>query len=96
MDVGIATNTDGWRLGQNGIEIVWSRLSAVPTACMELTICGCKTKCSTARCKCLKAGQICMVECACDADGCANPVGLQAALEAIEYAELIDFLEPNM
>ena len=96
MDVGIATNTDGWKLGQNGIEIVWSRLSAVPTACMELTTCGCKTKCSTARCKCLKAGQICMVECACDADGCANPVGLQAALEAIEYAELIDFLEPNM
>ena len=37
-----------------------------------------------------------MVECACDADGCAHPVGLQAALEAIEYAELIDFLEPNM
>ena len=37
MDVGIATNTDGWKLGQNGIEIVWSRLSAVPTACMKLT-----------------------------------------------------------
>ena len=60
MDVGIATNTDGWKLGQNGIEIVRSRLSAVPTACMELTNCGCKPKCSTARCKCLKAGQICM------------------------------------
>ena len=96
MDVGIATNTDGWKLGPTGIESVWSRMSAVPTACMELTTCGCKPKCSTARCKCLKAGQICMVEYACDADGCANPLGLIAALETIECAKLIDFLESKM
>ena len=37
-----------------------------------------------------------MVECVCDADGCAYPVGLKVALEAMEYAELMDFLEPNM
>ena len=91
MEIGTATDTGGWKLGRNGIEIVWSRLPAVPTACMELTTCGCKTKCSTARCECFKAGQICMIECACDAAGCANPVGLQAALEAIEYAESVQF-----
>ena len=91
MNVGNVTDTGGWKLGPKGIEIVWSRLSAVPTACIELTTCGCKTKCSTARCKCLKAQQICLIECACDAAGCANPVGLQAALEAIEYAETVEF-----
>ena len=32
-----------------------------------------------------------MTECACDAAGCANPVGLQAALEAIEYAQSVEF-----
>ena len=31
-----------------------------------------------------------MYECACDAVGCANPVGLQAGLEALEHAESVD------
>ena len=94
MNVGSAVDTGGWKSGLKGLEIVWSRLPAVPTACLELTTCGCKTKCSTARCKCFKAGQVCMYECACDAAGCANPVGLQAALEAIESVELpLDLLQ---
>ena len=90
MDVGTATDTDGWKLALKRIEIVCSILSAVPM----LTTCSCKTKCSTARCECLKANQICMVECACYATRCANPVGLHAALEAIEYAELVEFRQP--
>ena len=91
MEIEPAADTGGWKSGEKGLEIVWTRLPAVPTACLELTTRGCKTKCSTARCKCYTVGQICMYECACDAIGCANPVGLQAALEAIEYAESVEF-----
>ena len=58
MDVGTATDIDGWEFALKGIEIVWRIFLAVPTACMELTTCSCKTKYSTARCKCLKANQI--------------------------------------
>ena len=76
MNVETAIDAGGWKPGPKGIEIVWSRLSDVPTACIELTTCGYKTKCSTARCKFFKAGQVCMIECACDA--ATNPVGLQA------------------
>ena len=35
----------------------------------------------------LKANQICMIESAYDAVGCAYLIGLQIALEAVEYAE---------
>ena len=96
MDVGAATDTDGWKLALKGTEIVWSRLSAVLMAYMELTTCSCKTKCSTARCECLKANQICMIEWACYAARCANPVGLPTALEAVEYAELVEFPQPRL
>ena len=47
MNVGTVTDTSGWKLGPKGVDVVWSRLSAVPTACIELRTCGCKTKCST-------------------------------------------------
>ena len=43
--------------------------------------------------KCLTAHQICTIECACFAAGCTNPVGLQAALEAIDYAESVEFTQ---
>ena len=36
----------------------------------------------------LKANQICMIECAYDAVGCAYPIGLQVALEACNFGEL--------
>ena len=91
MTIESAADTGGWKSGEKGLEIIWTRLPAVPTACLELTTCGCKTKCSNARCKCYRVGQICMYKCTCDAVGCANPVGLQAALEALEYAESVDF-----
>ena len=36
MNVGTATDIGGWKPGPKGIEIVWSRLSVVPTACIDL------------------------------------------------------------
>ena len=34
------------------------------------------------------------MQCACDAVGCAYPVGLQVVLLAIEYAEWAEFPQP--
>ena len=42
MGVRTATHTCGWKPGLKGIEILWRRLSDVPTDCMELITCGCK------------------------------------------------------
>lgn len=81
MEVGLAVDTGGWQPGQKGLEAVWTRLPAVPKACVELTTCGCKSKCSTVRCKCYKSGQICIFECSCDAIDCANAVALEAAFD---------------
>ena len=36
----------------------------------------------------LKANQICMIECAYDAVGCAYLIGLQVALEACNFGKL--------
>lgn len=77
----LIVDTGGWEPGLNGLEAEWTRLPAVPKACMELTTCGCKTKCCTARCKCYKSGEICIFECACDAIDCANALALEAALD---------------
>ena len=62
--------------------------------CIQLTLSSplvAAKKCSTARCKLLKANEIWMVECAYDAVGCAYLVGLQVVLEAVEYAESAEF-----
>ena len=48
-------------------------------------------KCSTARCKLLKANKIWLIESAYDAVGCAYLVGLQVVIEAVEYAESVEF-----
>ena len=55
------------------LSICWTRIPAVPVACLELITCGCKTKCKTAACKCVKSNQKCIPACGCDADGCRNP-----------------------
>ena len=81
MEIESAMETGGWAVGPSGLEIVWTRLPPVPKACIELTSFGCKTKCSTARCKCYRANQICMYECQCNAMDCANPVALESTLD---------------
>jgi hypothetical protein len=72
-DVGNPLDTNGWVLVDGALNICWSRIPAVPAACLELSTCGCKTKCKTAACKCVKNNQKCMPACGCDADGCCNP-----------------------
>jgi hypothetical protein len=73
MNVGQPPDSGGWRDGPDETEIVWLRQPAVPTACIELISCGCKTKCKTAACRCSKTGQICTTACACDSENCSNP-----------------------
>ena len=68
--------TGGWKNKPSGIEIVWTLLPSVPSACLELISCGCKTKCRTAACKCYKAKQICLPACTCNAEDCCNPFGM--------------------
>lgn len=75
-DAGNATDTGGWCAGEKGPVVVWTTLPSVPKACVELTTCGCKTKCSTARCSCYRLQQPCMFECACNMSGCANPISV--------------------
>ena len=59
--------TGGWKDDGDGLKPVWMRLEVVPSACVtQLISCGCKTKCSTSRCKWYRSGQICMFECACE------------------------------
>jgi hypothetical protein len=56
-DVGNPQDTQGWTLVDGVLSICWTRIPAVPVACLELITCGCKTKCKTAACKCAKGNQ---------------------------------------
>ena len=76
MDMGSPFDTNGWIEGENGLSINWSRIPAVPKACIELVVCGCKTKCKLASCKCNRSGQVCTPACGCEAQNCCNPTGL--------------------
>ena len=49
----------------------WTSLPEAARVCAELVHCGCKKGCSSARCKCLKAGLKCTELCACGRN-CAN------------------------
>ena len=75
---------EGWKNSPSGITISWSTLPSVPSACIELVACGCKTKCKTASCKCSKTGQVCIPACSCNAENCCNPAGLDTDSESEE------------
>ena len=59
MDVGRATDTGGWKRGPNGIEMSGVDCPSLHEAHHLWLLY--KTKCSTVRCKIIKAGQVCMV-----------------------------------
>ena len=67
--------TDGLKKIDTGLVIVWKTLSSIPESCIQLITCGCKTKCRSANCKCVKMNQQCIAACGCDSVGCCNPVG---------------------
>jgi hypothetical protein len=48
----------------------------LPTCCLSLISCGCKTKCKSGACKCYKSQQQCTPICICNAKDCNNPIGL--------------------
>ena len=66
--------TLGWKVEDDCIKIVWTRLPPVPQACIELICCGCKTKCRSAGCMCEK--KKCILACNCNSEGCCNPHSL--------------------
>ena len=70
--------TGGWQVTARGLEVVWLRTPSVPSSCLELVACGCKSKCRTRACRCHKIGQPCIPTCGCDADGCMNTAGGEA------------------
>lgn len=73
MEIISPSETDAWEMTPSGLQIVWTKLPAVPDSCMELVTCGCTKKCSTARCMCFKRNLKCTPACGCDAVDCCNP-----------------------
>ena len=59
----------GWQMNQDGLAIVWNRLPGIPTKCVELVTCDCKSKYKTAGCRCYQNDQPCMSDCGCAAEG---------------------------
>ena len=55
VKVGLPEMSQGWHVTDLRLEAVWSTLLAVPSTCLELVACGCKTKCKSATCKCSSA-----------------------------------------
>ena len=66
----------GWvcREGQS-LQPLLMRLDPVPSVCIELLTCRCKTRCSTLRCTCRKHNLICSVACGCKQE-CSNSIHL--------------------
>ena len=63
----------GWTLSGDSLIPVLMTSEAVPSACVELVTCGCKTrKCNTGRCTCNKNKIGCTLGCMCNND-CSNP-----------------------
>jgi hypothetical protein len=75
IDVPSPVSTTAWKKDATSLTAVWTRLPAIPDACVELVTCGCKSKCKTARCSCFKKNMQCTAACGCDVVGCCNPAG---------------------
>ena len=78
VDVPDAEETGGWQATDGRLEGVWLRKPSVPSSCLELITCGCKSKCRTQACRCYKIGQACIPACGCDAEGCMGMARAEA------------------
>ena len=74
VKVGLPEVSQGWHVTDQRLELVWSTLLALPSTCLELVACGCKTKCKSATCKCIKSQQVCIPACGGNAENCWNPM----------------------
>lgn len=63
----------GWKVDSTGLSLrpQLMTLPPVPTACIELVTCGCKTTCSSQRCSCRKHNISCSAACSCQ-ESCLN------------------------
>ena len=69
------SETRGWEKTENGLAIMWKKITTIPDACIQLITCGCKINCKTANCKCVKQMQPCIPARGCYAVDCCNPSG---------------------
>ena len=58
----------GWTAVDDGWQPLWMTLPDAFSSCEELKRCGCKTGCTTKRCKCFRDELNCTVLCACDGE----------------------------
>lgn len=77
--------TGGWKVVDQHLVAVWQRKPPVPQSCLELITCGCRTKCRTHACSCLKNGLPCIPACGCNADGCLNTAGMEHDQHEINF-----------
>ena len=61
----------GWDLKDGIMSPVLLSLPAVPESCLQLITCGCQTRCSTRKCRCVKSRLTCTGNCRCTAE-CMN------------------------
>jgi len=63
----------GWMFDQNTLKPILMEQESVPSVCIELLTCGCKSqKCTSARCTCNKNKLPCSFGCGCMSE-CSNP-----------------------
>jgi len=58
----------GWKLVNGEWKPVWITIPQAAETCPELLRCGCKTGCTSRRCKCVRANLQCTSLCACDGE----------------------------
>lgn len=56
---------NGWKLQDEALVPELMSLSPIPTACLEVILCACKTGCRSLRCKCRKSKLHCTGACNC-------------------------------
>ena len=61
----------GWRRNEDDLKIDWTDLAPAPESVMQLVCCGCKGKCDTRQCSCVKTDLRCTDACSCQ-DQCEN------------------------
>lgn len=58
----------GWKLEGSDWHPVWMTLPEADKCCPELIRCGCKTGCTTRRCKCVRTSLKCTALCSCEGE----------------------------
>ena len=61
-----SVDTMGWKCCEGRFEPILMSLSPIPSACLEIIACSCKTRCINFRCKCRKNGLHCTAVCGCN------------------------------